>query len=110
MDSKECSKITEMVVKPCKKRDDFRWICHKLRKEDGKYQMPPYCGILKEARREEDLRIDGEDRLSKKQVEYISKINHLTEFITSINICYMCWLHCFDSYWVIIRPIYELQK
>jgi hypothetical protein len=34
-----------------------------------KYQRPPYYGILKEARREEDLRIAGEDRLSKKRVE-----------------------------------------
>jgi hypothetical protein len=35
----------------------------------GKYQRPPYYGILKEAGREEDLRIAGEDRLSKKRVE-----------------------------------------
>ena len=26
----------------------FRWIGHTLRKEDGKYQRPPYTGILKE--------------------------------------------------------------
>jgi hypothetical protein len=32
----------------------------------GKYQKPPYCGTLKEVGREEDLRIDGEDRSSKK--------------------------------------------
>jgi hypothetical protein len=35
----------------------------------GKYQRSPYYGILKEAGREEDLSIAGEDRLSKKQVE-----------------------------------------
>jgi hypothetical protein len=29
----------------------------------GKYQRLPYCGILKETGREEDLRIAGEDRL-----------------------------------------------
>jgi hypothetical protein len=34
-----------------------------------KYQRPPYYRILKKARREEDLRIAGEDRLSNKQVE-----------------------------------------
>jgi hypothetical protein len=31
----------------------------------GKYQRPPYCGVLKVAERGEDLRIDGEDRLLK---------------------------------------------
>jgi hypothetical protein len=35
----------------------------------GKYQRTPYYGILGEAGREEDLRIAGEDRLSKKRVE-----------------------------------------
>jgi hypothetical protein len=35
----------------------------------GKYQKPPYYGTLKEAGREEDLRLAGEDRLSKKRVE-----------------------------------------
>jgi hypothetical protein len=32
----------------------------------GKYQRSPYYGIPREAGREEDLRIAGEDRLSKK--------------------------------------------
>jgi hypothetical protein len=35
----------------------------------GKYQSSPYYGILKEAGREEDLRIAGEDRSSEKRVE-----------------------------------------
>ena len=35
----------------------------------GKYQKQPYYGTLKEAGREEDLRIAGEDRSSKKRVE-----------------------------------------
>jgi hypothetical protein len=35
----------------------------------GKYQKPPYCGTLKEAGREENQRLAGEDRLSKKQAE-----------------------------------------
>jgi hypothetical protein len=35
----------------------------------GKYQRLPYYGILKEAGREEDLRIAREDRLSKKRVD-----------------------------------------
>jgi hypothetical protein len=35
----------------------------------GKYQRPPYYGILKEAGREEDLRRAGEDPLSKKRGE-----------------------------------------
>jgi hypothetical protein len=35
----------------------------------GKYQKPPYCGVLKEAGREEGLRIAGENRSSKKRVE-----------------------------------------
>jgi hypothetical protein len=35
----------------------------------GKYQRPAYYGILKEAEREEELRIVGEDWLSKKLVE-----------------------------------------
>jgi hypothetical protein len=35
----------------------------------GKYQRPPYYEILKEAGREEDLRIAAEDRLSKKPLE-----------------------------------------
>jgi hypothetical protein len=35
----------------------------------GKYQRLSYYGILKEAGREEDLRIAGEDRSSKKRVE-----------------------------------------
>ena len=47
----------------------FRWIGHTLRKEDGEYQKPPYYGTLKEAEREEDLRLAGEDRSPKKWVE-----------------------------------------
>jgi hypothetical protein len=35
----------------------------------GKYQRLPYYGILREAGREEDPRIAGEDRLLKKPVE-----------------------------------------
>jgi hypothetical protein len=35
----------------------------------GKYQRLPYYGILREAGRAEDLRVAGEDRLSKKRVE-----------------------------------------
>jgi hypothetical protein len=35
----------------------------------GKYQRAPYYGIRREAGREEDLRIAGEVRLSKKRVE-----------------------------------------
>jgi len=35
----------------------------------GKYQKWPYYGTLKEAGREEDLRIAGEDRSSRRQVE-----------------------------------------
>jgi hypothetical protein len=34
----------------------------------GKYQKLPYYGTLKGAGREEDLRLAGEDRSSKKQV------------------------------------------
>jgi hypothetical protein len=34
-----------------------------------KYQNPPYFGTLREAGREEDRRIAGEDRLSKKRGE-----------------------------------------
>jgi hypothetical protein len=34
-----------------------------------KYQRPPCNGTLKEARREEDQKIVGEDRLSKKRGE-----------------------------------------
>jgi hypothetical protein len=35
----------------------------------GKYQMLPYYGILREAGREEDQRLAGEDWLSKKRGE-----------------------------------------
>jgi hypothetical protein len=35
----------------------------------GKYQKPPYYGTLKEAGREEDLRLAGEDRSPMKWVE-----------------------------------------
>ena len=35
----------------------------------GKYQKPPYYGTLKEAGREEDLRLAGKDRSPKKWVE-----------------------------------------
>ena len=35
----------------------------------GKYQKRPYYGTLKEAGIEEDLRIAGEDRSSRKWVE-----------------------------------------
>jgi hypothetical protein len=35
----------------------------------GKYQRPPYCRIVKETGTEEDLRIAGEGRLSKKRGE-----------------------------------------
>jgi hypothetical protein len=35
----------------------------------GKYQRPPYYGILRETEREEDQRIAGEDRLTKKRGE-----------------------------------------
>jgi hypothetical protein len=34
-----------------------------------KYQRSPYNGTLREARREEDKKIVGEDRLSKRQGE-----------------------------------------
>jgi hypothetical protein len=34
-----------------------------------KYQMPPYNGTLREAGREEDQKIVGEDRLSKQRGE-----------------------------------------
>jgi hypothetical protein len=44
----------------------FRWIGHTLRKEDG--EVPKAYGTLKEAGREEDLRLAGEDRLRKKLV------------------------------------------
>jgi hypothetical protein len=40
-----------------------------LKKRMGKYQRPPYFGILKEAGKEEDLKIAGKNRLSKKWVE-----------------------------------------
>jgi hypothetical protein len=40
-----------------------------LRKEDRKYQKLPYYGTLTEAGREDDLRLAGEDRLSKKRLE-----------------------------------------
>jgi hypothetical protein len=35
----------------------------------GKFPRPPYFGIFSEAGREEDQRIAGEDRLSKKRGE-----------------------------------------
>jgi hypothetical protein len=47
----------------------FRWIGHTLWKQDGKYQKSQYYGTLKEAGREEDLRVVGEDRPSKKRAE-----------------------------------------
>jgi hypothetical protein len=47
----------------------FKLIGHTLRKEDGKYQKLPYCETLKEGGREEELRLAGEDRSSKKRVE-----------------------------------------
>jgi hypothetical protein len=34
-----------------------------------KYQRPPYNGTLREAGREEDRKVVGEDRLSKKRGE-----------------------------------------
>ena len=43
----------------------FRWIGHALRKEDGEISK----AAIKEAGREEDLRIAGEDRSSRKRVE-----------------------------------------
>jgi hypothetical protein len=58
----------------------------------GKYQRPPYCGILKEAGREEDLRIAGEDRLSKKQ-RYINRRIRKTQLQYYIKIHYCGWLH-----------------
>ena len=47
----------------------LRWLGHTLRKEDGEIPKLPYYGTLKEVGREEDLRIAGEDRSSKKWVE-----------------------------------------
>jgi hypothetical protein len=41
-------------------------------KKTGKYQKPPYYGTLKEAGREEDLRLAGEDRSPKKWVEAVT--------------------------------------
>ena len=35
----------------------------------GKYQKRPYCGTLKQAGREKNLRIFGEDQSSRKRVE-----------------------------------------
>ena len=42
---------------------------HTKKKRMGKYQKLPYYGTLKEVGREEDVRITGEDRSSKKWVE-----------------------------------------
>ena len=42
---------------------------HIKKKRMGKYQKRPYYETLKEAGREEDLRIAGEDRSSRKRVE-----------------------------------------
>jgi hypothetical protein len=36
-----------------------------------KYQRSPYNGTLRKARREEDQKIAGEDRLSKKREEVV---------------------------------------
>jgi hypothetical protein len=40
---------------------------HTKERRWGEYQKPPYCGTLKEVRREEDLRLAGEDRSSKER-------------------------------------------
>jgi hypothetical protein len=48
----------------------FRWIRHTFRKEDGEVPKPLYYGTLKEAGREEDQRLAGEDRSPKKWVEF----------------------------------------
>jgi hypothetical protein len=42
---------------------------HIKKKRIGKYQKRPYYGTLKKAGREEDLRIDGDHRSSRKRVE-----------------------------------------
>jgi hypothetical protein len=46
----------------------FRWIGHTPRNENGEI-WPSYYGLLREAGREEDQRVAGEDWLSKKWVE-----------------------------------------
>jgi hypothetical protein len=40
--------------------------CHTVRTEDGEISKLPYNGTLRETGREEDQKITGEDRLSKK--------------------------------------------
>jgi hypothetical protein len=49
----------------------FKWIGHTLRKEDGEYPRPPYCGILRETGRVEDQSLVEEDLLSKKHREAV---------------------------------------
>jgi hypothetical protein len=51
------------------RRYKFSWIGHTLRKEDGKIPKAALQWNPQGAGREEDIRIDGEDRLSKKRVE-----------------------------------------
>ena len=47
----------------------FRWIVHTLRKEDGEISKAALLWNPQEAGREEDLRIAGEDRPTRKRVE-----------------------------------------
>jgi hypothetical protein len=47
----------------------FRWIVHTLRKVDGEIPKAASLWNPQGAGRQEDLRIAGEDRLSKKRVE-----------------------------------------
>jgi hypothetical protein len=50
---------------------------HVKKQRMGKYRRPPSYGILKEAGRETDLRIAGEDRLSKKRVRSWNELRFL---------------------------------
>jgi hypothetical protein len=57
-----------------------------------KYQRPPFCGILKEAGRDEDLRIAGEDRLSKKRAgakknENSSQLIEVAKLVDNLLVC-----------------------
>jgi hypothetical protein len=68
--SKDLWKITgqEDINLEIRKRK-IRWIGHTLRKEDGEIPKAALLWNPQGSRREEDLRLAGEDRSSKKRVE-----------------------------------------
>jgi hypothetical protein len=71
---------------------EYRWTGHTLRTEDGEIPKPPYYGTLNEAGREEDIRLDGEDRSSEKGAE-VERAHRHSVFLKELWTLLLCTIY-----------------